>query len=144
VDELEDTNYLSVRHVGHCSGAARPVPVNSRDPILSRTPTQRDHDHTVTAGYGALRRVRRPSSGRLHAMQKWEYLTLWWNRNSSGAMTDFAWQVSGDAKISKRSGPVPGVAIAEELNLQLGDFGLNGWEMVAAVGSTVRFKRPID
>jgi hypothetical protein len=32
VDELEDTNYLSVRHVGHFSGAARPVPVNSRAP----------------------------------------------------------------------------------------------------------------
>src|SRR3954453_18007081 len=30
VDELEDTNYLSVRHGGHYSGAARPVPVNSR------------------------------------------------------------------------------------------------------------------
>src|SRR4051794_4070887 len=32
VDELEDTNYLSVRHRGHYSGAAKPVPVNSRTP----------------------------------------------------------------------------------------------------------------
>jgi hypothetical protein len=38
-DELEDTNYLSVRHVGHFSGAARPVPVNSRIVILSRRST---------------------------------------------------------------------------------------------------------
>ena len=42
-DELEDTNYLSVKASGsttgaceHFSGAAKPVPVNSRADILSR------------------------------------------------------------------------------------------------------------